>query len=164
MAQYVYYSVHRHTLDMTHTIKHTKRILTTVILLLAVATFIHAQTVVEVVNDTENSVVFRIENIDVKESPQKIVLVYDSNLITLESTSIKTRFMQSSEFLNTSSSYSAPAAMASTLAVEFEKEQELEEWMLQPFQPTASNTSNRADKEPEMNIESWMYDLDSWSN
>lgn len=149
---------------MTHTHLQSKKILATVALLFLSLTFISAQSVVEVVNDTDHSVVFRIDNIDIEETPQKIVLVYDSNLITLESTSVKTRFIRSNTRTNANvNNKNEATAMVSMLAVEFEKEMEIENWMLHSFETTAM-AIQKTDNEEEIVIEDWMTNLDSWNN
>lgn len=153
------------TLNMTHTLEHQKRILTTFVFLLCLYTIGNTQTVAEVISDSDNSVVFRIENINTEKSPTKILLVYDSNLITLETEGVSSRLYQqkTSYVASGRSNSSAASALALTLAVEFERDIEVEEWMLQPFDTQlAANNYTRTDVEPEIKLESWMYDLSTW--
>lgn len=54
----------------------------------------------------------------------------------------------------------------SLLAVEFEQEQEIEEWMLDAFAPPVAqrqlNTLIKQDSEQELEIEDWMVNLNTW--
>ena len=154
----------QNTLIMALQKRLLKGFLAAFVMLLWYAPFTNAQTVTEIINNPDNSIVFRIENLNTDNSPTKILLVYDSNLITLETTSVKTNMYHAKS--NTASSmmkYSPAAALASTLAVELEKELEVEEWMLEPF-TIAQNTNDylKTDSEEELSIEEWMYDLNSW--
>jgi len=154
-----------HTPDMTHTYKQLKRILTGTVILLIMCLSTSAQTVAEVISDSENSVVFRIENIDANQSPTRIVLVYDSNLITLESESSNSSrlFNQKTTYSSSTQQYNAASVLASALAVEIEREVEIEDWMMKPFDIKGTTAFYaKADKEPELSVEEWMYDLSTW--
>ena len=134
------------------------------LMLLGTLSTTDAQTTAEMINNSDNSVVFRIENLDKEITPTKILLVYDSNLITLETTSTKANMFRTSASSTSSvSHFSAASALASSLAVDMEKERDVEDWMLQPFETVADNKLNlAADTEEDIDIEPWMTDLNKW--
>lgn len=141
----------------------TVGIVTTLVLLLPVFAFVNAQTIGEVINETSNSMVLRLESKDKLDAPAKIMLVYDSNMITLESTSVMTRGMGVSSSRSYGSSYKMSSALAVALIEDIEDDIELEEWMLQPFEMEASRASLlKQDEEEEMELEPWMTDLNHW--
>jgi hypothetical protein len=149
---------------MTPYEKTLKGFIAAILLLLCVNVSINAQTTAEMISDSDNSVVFRIDNLSEDQKPTKILLVYDSNLITLESTSRRARFFRTkSNIYNAPESYRKAMALSSTLAVEYEQEQEIEDWMLQPFESNKGQIALlTVDKEEEMEVEDWMTNLNSW--
>ena len=148
---------------MAQIFKLGTKILTVTLLLFGLSTFSNAQTA-KLVNSSDNAVVFTIENLEEAKTPNKILLVYDSNLITLETTSTKARLFRTADrSKNTVSHFNASSALAAALAEDIEREQEIEDWMNSPFD-TEINYSLAlvADKEEELVLEPWMTDLKSW--
>lgn len=149
---------------MAQKFKLGTKIIAVTLLLFGLSTLSFAQTTAKLVNSSDNAVVFTIENLEEAETPNKILLVYDSNLITLESTSTKARMVRASYKSNTKEShFNATSALAFALAEDIEREQEIEEWMHRPFE-TKINYSHAAvaDKEEEIELEPWMTDLTKW--
>jgi hypothetical protein len=143
----------------------TVGIIATLMLLLPVFTFVDAQTIGEVVNETSNSMVLRLESKEKLNAPSKIMLVYDSNMITLESTSgvIRRYSSSSSSSKNYENSYNSYSALEMALVVDLEDDIELEEWMLEPFELQAEATSYlKLEEDEEIVLEPWMTDLSHW--
>lgn len=134
------------------------------ILLLGAGTLINAQTTAKILDSSENEVVFKVENLQSDQTPTKILLVFDSNLITLESTSTKTK-KYNTYFLTSPKKerYSSANNMEWLLAVDMEKEMEVEEWMTHSFNTKSSLESFlEVEQEEEIPLEDWMTDLESW--
>jgi hypothetical protein len=143
----------------------TVGIIATLMLLLPVFTFVDAQTIGEVVNETSNSMLLRLESKEKLNAPSKIMLVYDSNMITLESTSgvIRRYSSSSSSSKNYENSYNSYSALEMALVVDLEDDIELEEWMLEPFELQAEATSYlKLEEDEEIVLEPWMTDLSHW--
>ncbi len=142
----------------------TVGIIATLMLLLPVFTFVDAQTIGEVVNETSNSMLLRLESKEKLNAPSKIMLVYDSNMITLESTSgVIRRYSSSSSSKNYENSYNSYSALEMALVVDLEDDIELEEWMLEPFELQAEATSYlKLEEDEEIVLEPWMTDLSHW--
>lgn len=123
-----------------------------------------SQTVARISEQTANKVVFTIENLKENTKPSKIILVYDLNLIALESTPENNNLLRNKHSRNHSFFYySAANALSSTLKEDVEQEIALEGWMLKPF--ASASTSKVADSEQveeEIKIEAWMTDLTQW--
>lgn len=133
-------------------------------LLLSVFAGLNAQTIGQVINETNNSMVLRLESQEKLYAPSKIMLVYDSNTITLESTSGLARVVNTTSPMRYGHSYSMSSALAMALVVDLEDEMEIEDWMLEPFDFAADETALllKQDEEDEMSLEPWMTDLSLW--
>lgn len=142
----------------------TVGIVAILVLLVSVFAGLNAQTIGEVINETSNSMVLRLESQEKLDAPSKIMLVYDSNTITLESTSGLARAVNTSSGLSYGHSYSMSSALAMALVVDLEDEMEIEDWMLEPFDLAAAETAMllKQDEEDEMSLEPWMTDLSLW--
>lgn len=122
-----------------------------------------SQTVARIYEQTANKVVFTIENLKENTKPSKIILVYDSNLIALESTPENNNLLRNKHSRNhTFFYYSAANALSSTLKEDVEQEIALEEWMLKPFACESSKSVADSEQEEEIKIEPWMTDLTQW--
>jgi hypothetical protein len=139
-------------------------ILAALLLLLGNYPVLNAQTLTEMYSDTDNSIVFRVEILKTNDSPTKILLVFDSNLITLETTSSKAKIFKSlSNSDRSMNNYNSTLALKSALIVEKEKELAIEDWMLSPFETNANPTVDLvSDQEEEIALENWMLDLNAW--
>ncbi|HBH47872.1 MAG TPA: hypothetical protein DDX98_04495 [Bacteroidales bacterium] len=153
----------QNTTTMTPRKKYLRGTVAAFLLLFCGALLTHAQTTIaELYDVNENEVLFRIENLNKNETPSRILLVYDSSVITLESTSARTKsYGSEAETYAALESFRAAAALNALLAVEIERELELEDWMLQPF-THAQSAYLDTDYEEELALESWMTDLNSW--
>lgn len=141
----------------------TVGLIATFMLLLPVFALVDAQTIGEVINETSNSMVLRLESKEKLDAPSKIMLVYDSNMITLESTSGVARNYSASSSMKYGNSFSSSSALAMALVVDLEDDIALEEWMLEPFEMQAQAPSYlKLEEEEEMALEPWMTDLSHW--
>ncbi len=132
-------------------------------LLILVSMPTKSQTVARLSDQSENKVVFTIENLKEKAKPSKIILVYDSNLIALESTTVTSNLLKNKRSRNhTFIYYSAVNAMSSILKEDVENEIALEEWMLKPFACQSSSREADNEQEGDIQIEPWMTDLTKW--
>ncbi len=141
--------------------KYFKGFVTSSILLFCFFSSLTGQATAEVLDHSSDEVVIKIENTNEKEKPDKILLVYDSTLITLESTATSYNTLNRT---NTNTLYfSSLNSMEALLAEEIEKDVEVEKWMLKPFK-TQFNFENafKTDKEEDTPLEAWMSDLSKW--
>lgn len=142
-------------------LKNTVGILATLMLLFSVSS--NAQTRGHFLNESDHSVVLRVESDKRIDKPAKIILVYDSNLITLESTSSVARSYKSRSN-PTENYYTAASQLEWVLAVEIEGDIPLEDWMLSPFGPeTLQPCYLKEETEEELVLEPWMLDLSTWT-
>ena len=133
----------------------------TSLLLFAAVGINNAQTKGEVIKETNKSMVLRIESNNALAKPSKILFVYETDLITHESSSLAKEYKLVS-LKSGARHYSAGSgsSLASALELETEEEMEIEDWMLRPFNSPPAYLI--PEKEEEMAIEPWMTDLSLW--
>jgi hypothetical protein len=120
-----------------------------------------AQTTIEIYNEEDNTIVLKLKSKDNIDTFNKIVLVYDSNQITLESTSPLAKKIITSNPVWTNVNTTATAS--SYFVVDEEEDIELEEWMMKPFAIKNSSTDLLTDEEEDIPLEPWMTDLSTWN-
>lgn len=149
---------------MYTTSKNYRNIFIAIALLLPAAQLLSAQTIAEIYSENNNSFIIKVEGLKDSDKPERILLIYDSNLIALETEA----FTQSSLSFNSSpkmdfASYSM-SAMSSYLQPDYEEEMLVEDWMLSSFDQVRVNGNIPVDEEEEMPMEAWMVDLNSWND
>lgn len=120
------------------------------------------QTTIEIYNEEDNTIVLKLKSNDNIDTFNKIVLVYDSNQITLESTSPLAKKIITSNTVWTNVNTSTATA-SSSFIVDEEEDIELEEWMMKPFAIKNSSTDLLPDEEEDIPLEPWMTDLSTWN-
>lgn len=132
-------------------------LLTTIMLLGSLRTLAQAQIVVDILEDTDNSLLLQLSNKDGISRPDKILFIYDSNVITLESSDYQNvhSYSEINPYINSSSVNFA-------LAEEIERDIEIEAWMLRPFRKEYFQECLLPQKEEEIAVEPWMTDLKQW--
>lgn len=120
------------------------------------------QTTIEIYNEEDNTIVLKLKSNDNIDTFNKIVLVYDSNQITLETTSPLAKKIITSNTVWTNVNTSAASA-SSSFVVDEEEDIELEEWMMKPFAIKNSSADLLPDEEEDIPLEPWMTDLSTWN-
>ncbi|MBN2486030.1 MAG: hypothetical protein JXB34_08645 [Bacteroidales bacterium] len=134
---------------------------TSVLLLILTVTSATAQTSFEIFKEPGNTLVLKLKNDSKPTIPDKIVLVYDSNMISLEPTSPTVQRLLNENYPVVNI---LPVSILPALSeVDYEADMELEDWMLKPFINEKSNTDLTPDIEEEMPVEPWMTDLGKWN-
>jgi hypothetical protein len=133
------------------------KLLTTFVLLGPLFTTAQSPAVVDVLRDNDNSLILQLNTEEGISRPNKILLVYDSNIIALESSNYH-------PVNNVSKTYFYSNSMSGNLAFaeEIEKDIEIEDWMLRPFKAEYSQEYLIPQEEEVMAIEPWMTDLAHW--
>ncbi len=141
--------------------KYIKGFLAIGISLVGFYSFATGQVTAELQNNASDEVVIKVANINENKSPEKILLVYDSTLITLES--LADNLTMSNRTSATMNYFSSMSSMEALLAEEMEKDQAVEKWMLKPFKTkTSFEEALITEEEEEAPIEDWMTDLSQW--
>lgn len=120
------------------------------------------QTTIEIYNEEDNTIVLKLKSNDNIDTFNKIVLVYDSNQITLETTSPLAKKIITSNTVWTNVNTSTATA-SSSFIVDEEEDIELEEWMMKPFAIKNSSADLLPDEEEDIPLEPWMTDLSTWN-
>lgn len=153
----------KHTIMRNFKIR-TIGLLAATMMLLSFISFLNAQPTEDPKTDNKNEVHIQIVSEEYLESPLQVVLVYDSELTSLESglTYALNTSVTTSSFAR--GAYSASSMLESALYEEMEQEIPLEEWMLEPFElESASAFSDDIEEdEEEVLLEAWMTDLKVW--
>ena len=90
------------------------------------------------------------------------VMVYDSNNLLVRTNQLFTVSSKVNHY-STADRLSSSSALVNLLAVEFENEIEIEEWMTEPFKVNTVPAYLEPVNEEEIPLESWMTDLDCWT-
>lgn len=146
----------------------TIRKITGVLMLLLTSLLVHAevkaQTVTEYYDEDENVVILKLEDFNKTDAPVKVILVYDSNLIALETTNC---YQLNDRFTGTvvTTCFSAASGGASGYMTEDDEEGiPLEDWMLDPFEFKKNLPVDFInDEEDEIELESWMLTPETWN-
>lgn len=118
-----------------------------------------AQTSIEIFNESDNTIILKFTSESKADSPNKVVLVYDSNMIALESTSNLAKKILYNNTVTTKNL----EMLNSISVVDAEDEIEIEEWMLKPFTTQNNKAESTVDAEEEIPLEPWMTDLSMWN-
>jgi hypothetical protein len=125
---------------------------------------LRAQSVINIFDNNDNSVTLHFVGQEKIKKPDKILFVYDSNIITLESSGSYTNLYKSlTENLETGDNF-GDLMDNFAMAEEIEQEIEIEAWMLRPFDRDYFKGCLIPEEECDMSIEPWMTDLDQWGN
>lgn len=123
---------------------------------------IHAQSVVRVLENTDNSIIVELAGQKKLSNPDQIILVFDSSTVTFEASAAFTSKSKLEETSYAPKEYSGSMLLASLLAEEIEDEMEIEDWMLEPFGVNTTPEFLEPVAEEEMLLEPWMTDLSQW--
>lgn len=132
-------------------------LLTTFVLLGSLVVTAQSKVVIDVLKDTDNSLLLQLSNEEGISRPNKILFVYDSNIIALESSSYHSAQGASNIYF-----YSNSNSENLIFAEEIEKDIELEDWMLRPFKTGHLQEFLAPQEEEEIAIEPWMTNLNHW--
>jgi hypothetical protein len=131
-------------------------------LMVFVAVSAIAQTSIEIFNESDNTIILKLTTSKQQASQQKIVLVYDSNMIALESTSARAKNLLHNNSVPEGNSTSA-SSLSYLSETDTEEDIQIEGWMLKPFTPQYNTNEFSADKEEDIPLEAWMTDLSQWN-
>ncbi len=133
-----------------------------VLLVSSSLSFLTAQTVVRILDNTDNSLNIELVGNKKLSIPDQIILVFDSSVVSFKASSAFTSISKFEENSYLSNDLSEPRMLSSLLAEEIEDDMEIEGWMLEPFEVNNTPGFLRPAKEEEIPLEPWMTDLSQW--